>query len=97
MAKKRTNELNELNMADYIFNESGEASEKSKEKSSPKKDKKEVSKPPSPQSVKRAEKGADPPHLRPTPADDRPGKGRGPVLLLLRGICRRATYPKGIR
>ena len=46
MAKKRTNELNELNMADYIFNESGEASEKSKEKSSPKKDKKEVSKPP---------------------------------------------------
>ena len=58
MAKKRTNELNELNMADYIFNESGEASEKSKEKSSPKKDKKEVSKSPSPQSVKRAEKGA---------------------------------------
>ena len=39
MAKKRINELNELNMADYIFNESGESSEKTIEKSSPKKGK----------------------------------------------------------
>ncbi len=58
MAKKRTNELNELNMADYIFNESGEAFEKSKEISSPKKDKEKVSKSPSSKSTKRAEKGA---------------------------------------
>ena len=58
MAKKRINELNELNMADYIFNESGEVSAKSEEKSSPKKDKEKVSKYPSSQPVKRAEKGA---------------------------------------
>ena len=58
MAKKRINELNELNMADYIFNESGEVSAKSEEKSSPKKDKEKVSKSPSSQPVKRAEKGA---------------------------------------
>ena len=58
MAKKRINELNELNMADYIFNESGEVSAKSEEKSSPKKDKAKVSKSPSSQPVKRAEKGA---------------------------------------
>lgn len=58
MAKKRINELNELNMADYIFNESGESSEKTTENSSPKKGKVQTSKSPTPQTTKRAEKGA---------------------------------------
>ena len=58
MTKKRINELNELNMADYIFNESGESSENTIEKSSPKKGKVQVLNTPPPQNTKRAETGA---------------------------------------
>lgn len=64
MAKKRTNELNELNMAEYIFNESGESSEKPREKSLPKNSKEQVSKSPSTQ--KGAARGCKPGYTRHT-------------------------------
>ena len=91
MAKKYKNELSAFDMAGTVFENGVNTTEASKGRRT----KKEKSvKPDSMQETsdgKRATYGAA------TPADDRPGKGGGPVLLLLRGICRRATYPKGIR
>lgn len=58
MAKKCTNELNDLNMADYIFNELGDNPQKQRDNVTKERGNAKASKSPSPQSTERKVRGA---------------------------------------